>query len=119
MHGFDAHVIDKGRRLRFWLINRRPPLDASTGRPLPDTTKIGANSTLDVYDLDLRHGTQLADVKTIVSETIISSNNLVVIEDNGDNGGFLFSNVHSTKFNPSCDRRIYGSISYCRTDTGK
>jgi hypothetical protein len=104
MHGFGAHIIDKGRRLRFWLIDHRPPLDASTGKPLLDTTKVGDNSTLDVYDLDLHHGTQLAHVRMIVSETIISSNNLVIIQDNGDKGGFLFSNVHSIKFNPSCDR---------------
>ncbi|KAL6228597.1 hypothetical protein BDW75DRAFT_226633 [Aspergillus navahoensis] len=119
MHGFDARVIDKDRRLRFWLINHRPPLDASTGEPLLDATKVGANSTIDVYDLDLRHGTQLTHVKTITSETIISPNNLVVIDDNEDKGGFLFTNDHSTKVGASRDSEISGSISYCRTDTGK
>ena len=72
-----------------------------------------------MYDLDLNHGTQLAHVKSIVSETIISPNNLVVIDDKGEKGGFLFSNDHSTKVSPSRDKEISGSISYCRTDTDK
>ncbi|KAF5859926.1 hypothetical protein ETB97_002185 [Aspergillus alliaceus] len=118
MHGFDARVIDKGRRLRFWLINHRPPLNASTGEPLLDATKIGANSTVDVYDLELPHGTELAHVKTIVSPRIISPNNLVVIDDNEDRGDFLLTNDHSTKVSPFRDSEISGNIAYCRTATG-
>ncbi|EAW20264.1 uncharacterized protein NFIA_098980 [Aspergillus fischeri NRRL 181] len=119
LHGFDARVIDKGRRVRFWLINHRPPLDPFTGAPLLDATQVGANSTIDVYDLDLHHGDKLEHVKTIVSETIISPNNLVVIDDDEDKGGFLFTNDHNTKVSPSRDKEIGGSISYCRTDTGE
>ncbi|KAJ6019951.1 hypothetical protein N7499_004137 [Penicillium canescens] len=120
MHGLDAHVIDKGRRLSFWLINHRPPLDASAGKLLLDVTKVGANSTLDVCVRPRPTSRyQAGQVKTIASETIISPKNLVVIDDNGDKGGFRFSNGRSTKFNPSCDREISRSISYCRTDTGK
>ncbi|KAB8229473.1 uncharacterized protein BDW43DRAFT_322125 [Aspergillus alliaceus] len=118
MHGFDARVIDKGRRLRFWLINHRPPLNTSTGEPLLDATKIGANSTVDVYDLELPHGTELAHVKTIVSPRIISPNNLVVIDDNEDRGDFLLTNDHSTKVGPFRDSEISGNIAYCRTATG-
>ncbi|KAI9044669.1 uncharacterized protein KD926_011639 [Aspergillus affinis] len=118
MHGFDARVIDKSQRLRFWLINHRPPLNASTGRPLLDATKFGANSTVDVYDLELPHGTQLTHVKTIVSPTIISPNNLVVINDDEDRGDFLLTNDHSTKVGPFRDSEISGNIAYCRTDTG-
>ncbi|OQE11271.1 hypothetical protein PENFLA_c074G09745 [Penicillium flavigenum] len=118
MHGFDARVIDKGRRLRFWLINHRPPLNASTGEPLLDATKVGANSTVDVYDLELPHGTQLAHIKTIVSPTIISPNNLVVIDDDEDRGDFLLTNDHTTKVSPFRYNEISGNIAYCRTDTG-
>lgn len=119
MHGFDARVIDKDRTLRLWLINHQHPLVASTGDPLLDATKVGANSTIDVYGLDLRHGTELAHVKTIVSEAIISLNNLVVIGGNGDKGRFLFTNDHSTKVSLSRDREISRGISYSRIDTGK
>ncbi|KOS46032.1 hypothetical protein ACN38_g3027 [Penicillium nordicum] len=118
MHGFDARVIDKGRRLRFWLINHRPPLNVSTGELLLDATKVGANSTVDVYDLELPHGAQLTHVKTIVSPAIISPNNLVVIDDGEDRGDFLFTNDHSTKVGPSRGSEISGNIAYCRTDTG-
>jgi hypothetical protein len=123
LHGFDARVIDQGRRLRFWLVNHRPPLDVSTGKPLLDATKVGANSTIEVYDLDLDHGdeksNELVHVKTIVSTTIISPNNLVVLDDQDDRGGFLFTNDHSTKISPFRAEDLSGSISYCRTDTGQ
>ncbi|KAJ5195654.1 hypothetical protein N7449_006133 [Penicillium cf. viridicatum] len=118
IHGFDARVIDKDRRLRFWLVNHRPPLNTSTGEPLLDATKVGANSTVDIYDLKLPNGTQLAHVKTIVSPTIISPNNLVVIDDDEDRGDFLLTNDYSTKVSPFRDSEINGNIAYCRTDTG-
>ncbi|OGM43314.1 paraoxonase [Aspergillus bombycis] len=123
LHGFDVRRIDHGRRLRFWLINHRPPMDTATGETLLDATHVGANSTIDVYDLDLgnaRKANHLAHVKTIVSDAIISPNNLVVID--GDKGDFLVTNDHSTKVGALRDLGLIfgdGSIAYCRTDTGK
>ncbi|KAA8645032.1 uncharacterized protein ATNIH1004_009243 [Aspergillus tanneri] len=126
LHGFDVRVID-GNRLRFWLINHRPPLDLLTGGQLLDASNVGANSTIEVYDLDIRRGgdsNYLEHVKTIVSDAIISPNNLVALDDNDNSrGGFLLTNDHNTRA-PGVLRKLTpilggGSISYCRTDTGQ
>ncbi|KAL5362988.1 hypothetical protein BJX96DRAFT_154982 [Aspergillus floccosus] len=124
LHGFDVRAIDNGRRLRFWLINHRPPVDAS-GEPIQDATKTGANSTIEVYDLDVSRGGRdghLAHVKTIASDAIVSPNNLVVVDDDEDRGGFLFTNDHNSKVGPLRELAPIlggGSIGYCRTDTGQ
>ncbi|EAU32478.1 predicted protein [Aspergillus terreus NIH2624] len=124
LHGFDVRAIDNGRRLRFWLINHRPPLDAS-GEPVQDATKTGANSTIEVYDLDVsRRGRDghLVHVKTIASDSIVSPNNLVVVDDDEDRGAFLFTNDHSDKVGALRGLAPIlggGSIGYCRTDTGQ
>lgn len=97
LHGFDVRRIDNGRRLRFWLINHRPPLDARTGERL-DPIKVGANSTIEVYDLDLGNNLKsdhLEYVKTIASDAVIAPNNLVIVDD--EKGDFLVTNDHSTK----------------------
>lgn len=123
LHGFDARRIDNGRRLRFWLINHRPPMDTTTGKPLLDATKVGANSTIEVYDLDLGNGPKsnhLQHVKTIVSDAIVAPNNLVVIDD--EKGDFLVTNDHSTKVGALRDLNFLfgdGSIAYCRTDSAQ
>ncbi|KAL4898659.1 hypothetical protein BDV59DRAFT_167292 [Aspergillus ambiguus] len=126
LHGFDVRSIDNGRRLRFWLINHRPPVDASTQEPIKDATKVGANSTIEVYDLEMSRGTRsnnyLVHVKTITSDTLISPNNLVVIDDDDNRGGFLFTNDKSNKVPPIPGLPPLfgsGSVAYCRTDTGQ
>ncbi|GMG03551.1 putative paraoxonase [Aspergillus flavus] len=122
LHGFDVRRIDNGRRLRFWLINHRPPLDARTGERL-DPIKVGANSTIEVYDLDLGNNLKsdhLEYVKTIASDAVIAPNNLVIVDD--EKGDFLVTNDHSTKVGTFRDLNFLfgdGSIAYCHTDTGK
>ncbi|KAE8148882.1 hypothetical protein BDV25DRAFT_10432 [Aspergillus avenaceus] len=123
LHGFDARQIDNGR-LRFWLINHRPPLDPATGEELTDATQVGANSTIEVYDLDLGLAPKhLEHVTTIASHVIISPNNLVMVDEDGTGeGGFLFTNDHGAKVGEGRDPRMHfgdGSVGYCRTDTGK
>ncbi|KAJ5442173.1 hypothetical protein N7445_005180 [Penicillium cf. griseofulvum] len=113
MHGFDARVIDKGPTAA--VLADQPP---ATAECIDRRTAVGANSTVDVYDLKLPHGTELAHVKTIMSPAIISPNNLIVINDNEDRGDFLLTNDHSTKVGPFRDSEISGNIAYCRTDTG-
>ncbi|KAK1140302.1 hypothetical protein N8T08_010505 [Aspergillus melleus] len=115
LHGFDVQEIDNGI-LRFWLINHRPPVDAETGELL-DASKVGANSTIEVFDLDKSTET-LEHVKTIVSDAIITPNNLVVEED-GDT--VLFTNDHSRKTGPLKRLEPFmggGSAGRCRTDSG-
>jgi hypothetical protein len=115
LHGFDVSRV--GDRQRFWLINHRPPVDPATGEPL-DPRKVGANSTVEIFNLDAPSNT-LVHVKTIASEAIISPNNIAV--DN-DGVGFLVTNDHEEKAGMFRDRVIFfggGSLTYCRSDTGR
>ncbi|KAJ5370266.1 calcium-dependent phosphotriesterase [Penicillium cataractarum] len=115
LQGFDVKRI--GDRQRFWLINHRPPVDPATGEPL-DPRKVGANSTVEIFDLDTPSST-LVHVKTIASEAIISPNNLAVADDGI---GFLVTNDHDAKAGMFRDLVILlggGSLTYCRSDTGK
>lgn len=113
--GFDVRQV--GDRRRFWLVNHRPPVDPATGKPL-DPNKVGANSTIEVFDLNPVSDV-LEHVKTIVSDALVSPNNLAVEQDGV---GFLISNDHDTKVSTVRDLEMIfgsGSVTYCRTDTGK
>lgn len=113
--GFDAHRI--GDRLRFWLINHRPPVDPDTGGPL-DAFKVGANSTIEIFDL-VSGSETLEHVKTIVSDAIISPNGLAVDEDGT---GFAVTNDHTSKIGHSRVLELFtggGSVSYCQSETGQ
>ncbi|KAF7590354.1 hypothetical protein BBP40_002957 [Aspergillus hancockii] len=115
LHGFD--VRDFGEKLRFWLINHRPPVDGVTGAPL-DATRVGANSTVEVFDL-AKGSTTLEHVRTVISDAIISPNDLAVDDDGV---GFLVTNDHNTKVGTLRQLNMLygdGSIAYCRSDTGK
>lgn len=113
--GFDVRKIDG--RLRFWLINHRPPIDQVTGEFL-DPYAVGANSTIEIFDLDDDTET-LKHMKTITSDAILSPNNLAVEEDGL---GFVITNDHNTKVGMFRDLAMLvggGSLTYCRSDTGK
>ncbi|KAI9034805.1 calcium-dependent phosphotriesterase [Aspergillus affinis] len=115
LNGFDVQEIANGV-LRFWLINHRPPVDAATGELL-DASKVGANSTIEVFDLG-KSSEILEHVKTIVSDAIITPNNLVVEED-GD--AFLVTNDRSRKFGFLRDLEILvggGNVARCCTGSG-
>jgi hypothetical protein len=115
LQGFDVKRV--GDRQRFWLINHRPPVDPATGGPL-DPRKVGANSTIEIFDLDAPSNT-LTHVRTVASEAIISPNNLAVADDGV---GFLVTNDHDAKAGMFRDLAILlggGSLTYCRSDTGK
>ncbi|KAJ5893452.1 hypothetical protein N7495_005143 [Penicillium taxi] len=112
--GFDARRI--GNRLRFWLINHKPPVDPTTGEFL-DAKAVGANSTVEIFDLD-DGGDTLVHVKTIYSEAIISPNSLAV-DSNGV--GFMVTNDQSTKIGTFRSLGLIfgkGSIAHCQSDTG-
>ncbi|KAJ6108635.1 hypothetical protein N7523_009958 [Penicillium sp. IBT 18751x] len=113
--GFDVRRIEG--RLRFWLINHRPPVDSATGEFL-DAYAMGANSTIEIFDLD--DDTEILEhVKTIASDAIISPNNLAVEEDGL---GFVITNDHNSKTGMFRDLEMLvggGSLTYCRSDAGK
>ncbi|KAJ5312542.1 hypothetical protein N7508_003372 [Penicillium antarcticum] len=115
LHGFDVRNIDG--RLRFWLINHRPPVDPVTGKFL-DAPAVGANSTVEIFDLDPTLET-LEHVKTVISDAIITPNGVAVEEDGL---GFVITNDHDTKTGTFRGLEIFfggGSLAYCRFDTGK
>jgi DNA-binding beta-propeller fold protein YncE len=114
LHGFDVRKIEG--RLRFWLINHRPPVDHVTGEFL-DALVSGANSTVEMFDLDEASDT-LEHVKTVVSEAIFTPNGVAVEEDGL---GFVITNDHNTKTGTFRDLEMLsggGSLAYCRSDTG-
>jgi hypothetical protein len=115
LHGFDAKEVNG--RLRFWFINHRPPVNESTGDLLA-AEEIGANSTVEIFDLDEPTNT-LHHVKTIFNEAIITPNSLAVDEDGI---GFVITNDHARKVGPfRLLENIWGtgSITYCQSDSGK
>jgi hypothetical protein len=92
LHGIDVEVLPDNR-LRFWLINHRPPVD-STGRTV-DATNIGANSTVEVFEMN-RGQRELEFVKTVASDAIVTPNGIAATGD----GGFVSTNDHSLKCKP-------------------
>ncbi|KAJ5401833.1 uncharacterized protein N7487_007729 [Penicillium crustosum] len=102
LHGFDVRSIEG--RLRFWGF-----LDARA---------VGANSTVEIFDLDGASET-LEYVKTIASDAIISPNNLAVDKDGL---GFVVTNDRNAKVSTIAELDMLiggGSLTYCRSDTGK
>lgn len=116
LHGFDVKEVHNGV-LRFWMINHRPPVNGDTGELLA-ADQVGANSTIEIFDLDHSRET-LELVKTIVSDAVVSPNNLAV-EDDGN--GFLITNDHTRKSGALKQLEIIaggGSVARCRTDSGE
>jgi len=90
LNGFDVEVLQDSR-LRFRLVNHRPPTNNATGRPI-NAKKHGANSTIEVFDL-VRGSKQFQYVKTVNSEAVYTPNDIVGTGD----GGFLVTNDHRSK----------------------
>ncbi|CAI7584681.1 unnamed protein product [Penicillium glandicola] len=108
LHGFDVRSIEG--RLRFWLINHRPPVDPTTGEFL-DPRDVGANSTIEIFDLD--------DGSETLHDAIISPNSLAV---DTDGLGIVVTNDRNAKASTFAELDMLiggGSLSYCRSDTGK
>lgn len=87
--GFDVEVVDAAT-LWFWFVNHRPPVDAD--RKYLDAAKVGANSTIDVFELK-RGKDQMVHVKTISDPEVKTPNNIAVMGD----GSFVATNDHSSK----------------------
>ncbi|CAD6446020.1 64a09973-e2d6-4bbb-8aa8-b92e3e829c5b [Sclerotinia trifoliorum] len=111
VHGFDVEILPDSRR-RFWMINHRPPVDESEN--FLDATKLGANSTVEVFDL-VPGSKNLEFVKTVANPIINTPNNIAATGD----GGFVFSNDHPAKtgFIRSLVKMIGGgNIAMCEPD---
>ena len=89
LHGFDVEIIDD-TKLKFWMINHRPPVDKH--KKYLDAFKLGANSTVEVFNV-VRNSNKMVHVKTITNEAIATPNKLAATGD----GGFVMTNDKSGK----------------------
>jgi hypothetical protein len=87
--GFDVEIVDLST-IRFWLLNQRPPY-AADGTML-DASKVGANTTIDVYDYNNREKT-MKYVATGQSDALYSPNKIAWMGGNN----FVVSNDRSAK----------------------
>lgn len=93
--GFDAHrwVDMEGiESVQFYFVNMRPPVDAS--KNIIDASKIGANSTVELFEL--KNGEdEMQHRRTIWSSEIYTPNRVAAL--GVDQGTFLLTNDHSVK----------------------
>ena len=89
LHGFDVEILNE-EKLRFWLINHRPPVD--TNKKFLDAVALGANSTVEVFEVT-RGSSEMVHVKTIAEIAIDTPNKLAVTGNNG----FIVTNDKSAK----------------------
>ena len=66
--GFDVEVMSE-TKLRFWMVNNRPPVDEN--KKLLDPRVTGANSTIDVFEVT-RGLNEMKYIKTFASNAIVS-----------------------------------------------
>lgn len=90
LHGFDVEILSPSR-LRFWMINHRPPVNSTSG-DLLNANLVGSNSTVEVFDL-ARGSLRWEYVKTIANAAVATPNKLAAT----GNGGFVAANDHSAK----------------------
>lgn len=93
VHGFKIEPLSTGA-LRFWMVNHRPPTDEAGN--LLDATKLGANSTIEAFDL-VESSSKLEHMKTFHDNAILTPNGVAPTGD----GGFLFTNDHADSVAPS------------------
>lgn len=89
VQGLDLEVISKDR-LRFFIINLPPFVDPDGN--LLDATKLGANSTVEVFE-HTRGSKILEHIKTVYSDAVFTPNNIAATDD----GGFVVTNDHDNR----------------------
>ena len=105
--GFKGEIVGASK-LRFWMVNHRYPVEATRdGETLLDPYQVGANSTVEVFDVD-RGRSEMVHVKTFSSGVIETPNNLVLTGD----GEFFVTNDHSAKGIWGFSLPIYRSFPY-------
>ena len=92
LHGIDIRA-DFGTppKLKLLVVNHRPPMDPDTGSLL-DAAKIGANSTIEIFESVVGE-TTMKHIKTYSSPVIDTPNDVAWITDKT----FVFTNDRSGK----------------------
>lgn len=91
LHGFDVRADRHTGTLRIVLINHRPPIEPVTGKLL-DATKIGANSTMEIFQTSVGSDS-MRHIRTIADPLIVAPNRVQWVSDDA----FMYSNDHNTK----------------------
>ena len=91
LHGFDVRADKSTDTLRILLINHRPPYNPVTGELL-DAPKIGANSTIELFQTTAGSDT-MRHIRTYANEVISTPNRVQWVNDHA----FVFTNAHNTK----------------------
>ncbi len=77
-----------GLPLRLWFVNARPSVDSITGEVL-DSAKIGANSTIELFEMNL-DAVEMRHIRTFADPQIATPNNIAAKGDDS----FYFTNDH-------------------------
>lgn len=88
--GVDAHA-DGEHRVELLVINNRPALDPVTGTPLMDQSAVGADSTIEVFEVRGSKAEEMIHVRSLADELIATPNRVAVI---GGTKGFYATNDH-------------------------
>ncbi|KAG0645489.1 hypothetical protein D0Z07_8533 [Hyphodiscus hymeniophilus] len=93
LHGFDikADGPSESPKLKILLNNHRPPMDPETGALL-DATKLGGNSTIEIFEAVLGE-TTMKHIRTYSDPLIDTPNEVAWVSDDS----FLFTNDHNSK----------------------
>lgn len=91
LHGLDVRTDKHTNTLRILLINHRPPINPGTGEFM-DATKVGANSTVELFQTEAGSGT-MRHIRTFAHDVISTPNRVAWVNDHA----FVFTNDHSGK----------------------
>jgi hypothetical protein len=108
----------KDGSVRFWLVNHRPPVNATTNEVILDASTLGADSVVEIFDLPVG-GTTLKHVRTVQSPALVTPNSIAVSADGLD---FFVTNSHTRRVGLRRELEALtggGSVAHCRTDTGE
>ena len=96
LHGIAVHEIpaksaELKPTLRIFLNNHRPPIDP-VSKTVMDATKVGANSTVELFEATLGEG-RMRHIRTYASDVIRTPNRPAAVGPDS----FVFTNDHKTK----------------------
>lgn len=76
--GVDAHAEGEDK-VELLLVNSRPSLDPSTGKPYPDQSKTGGNSTLELFEVRGPEAEEMTHLHTLADGLITTPNNVAAV----------------------------------------
>lgn len=85
-------VLDgEASRVELMLVNNGPSVDPTTGKPFPDQSTTGANTTLELFEIRNPETGEMTHVRTIANEAVTTPNNVALVRDSDS---FYITNDH-------------------------